>query len=108
MGIQVKISTLLSTVCLGSLLCAGQLSAQEVFPFPGPASASVTGKTLKDSKHQWRKSESHLPKDAPNIVIFMTDDVGKDLGSPVAMDYLDRAPFEFSGKIEKIHISYVD
>jgi len=24
------------------------------------------------------------------------------------MDYLDRAPFEFSGKIEKIHISYVE
>ena len=37
-----------------------------------------------------------------------TFDVGKDLGSPVAMDYLDRAPFEFSGTLEKIHISYVD
>jgi len=37
-----------------------------------------------------------------------TFDVGKDLGSPVAMDYLDRAPFEFSGKIERIHISYID
>jgi hypothetical protein len=23
------------------------------------------------------------------------------------MDYLDRAPFEFNGKIEKIHISYL-
>ena len=37
-----------------------------------------------------------------------TFDVGIDLGSPVAMDYLDRAPFQFSGKIEKIHISHVD
>ena len=35
-------------------------------------------------------------------------DVCVDLGSPVAMDYLDRAPFEFSGKIEKVHISYID
>jgi hypothetical protein len=34
--------------------------------------------------------------------------VGKDLGSPVAMDYLDRAPFEFGGKIEKINIRYID
>ena len=37
-----------------------------------------------------------------------TFDVGKDLNLPVAMDYLDRAPFAFSGKIEKIHISYID
>jgi arylsulfatase len=34
--------------------------------------------------------------------------VGKDLGSPVAMDYLDRAPFAFNGKINKIHIGYID
>ena len=47
-----------------------------VLPFPEPPSASIAGKTLKDSKHQWRKAENHLPKDAPNIVIFMTDDAG--------------------------------
>jgi hypothetical protein len=34
--------------------------------------------------------------------------VGVDPGSPVAMDYLDRAPFEFNGKIDKIHISYIE
>ena len=55
-----KKNTLLFTVWLGSLLCAWtQLSAQEVLPFPEPVSASVTGKYLKDSKHQWRKAESH-------------------------------------------------
>jgi len=32
-----------------------------VLPFPEPQSASVAGKTLKDSKHQWRKAENHLP-----------------------------------------------
>ena len=47
-----------------------------VLPFPEPQSASVTGKTLADSKHQGRRAENHLPEDAPNIVIFMTDDAG--------------------------------
>ena len=37
-----------------------------------------------------------------------TFDVGKDLGSPVALDYYDRAPFKFNGKIEKIHIGYIE
>ena len=36
-----------------------------------------------------------------------TFDVGADLGSPVALDYFDRAPFRFDGKIEKIHIQYI-
>ena len=90
-----KINTLLSTVVLVSLLCGWtQLSAQEVLPFAEPTSASVTGKTLKDSKHQWRQAERHLPKDAPNIVIFMTDDAGfanaSTFGGPVHTPTLDR------------------
>jgi hypothetical protein len=70
-----------------------QLHAQEVLPFPEPSSASTTGKTLADSKHQWRKAENHLPKDAPNIVIFMTDDAGfpiRVFGGPVHMPTMDR------------------
>jgi arylsulfatase len=31
-----------------------------------------------------------------------TFDVGVDLGSPVSLDYFDRAPFKFGGKIEKV------
>ncbi len=65
-----------------------------VLPFPEPPSASVAGKTLADSKHQWRKAESHLPADAPNIVIFMTDDAGfsnpETFGGPVHMPTMDR------------------
>ena len=37
-----------------------------------------------------------------------TFDVGVDLGSPVALDYFERAPFGFNGKIEKIDIKYID
>jgi len=39
---------------------------------------------------------------------YETFDVGTDLGSPVALDYYDRAPFKFNGKIEKIYIKYID
>ncbi|MGB6012351.1 MAG: hypothetical protein WBI57_13890, partial [Desulfobacterales bacterium] len=35
-----------------------------------------------------------------------TFDVGADLGSPVALDYYDRAPFRFNGKIHRINIRY--
>ena len=36
-----------------------------------------------------------------------TFDIGIDLGSPVALDYYDRAPFKFNGEIEKINIKYI-
>ncbi|MBU2950220.1 arylsulfatase [Tamlana agarivorans] len=65
-----------------------------VLPFPEPTSASVTGKTLADSKHQWRTEKNHLPEDAPNIVIFMTDDAGfsnpEVFGGPVHMPTMAR------------------
>ena len=86
----------LFTACLATaFLCAAtQLSAQDVLPFPEPPSASIAGKTLKDSKHQWRKTPQRLPDDAPNIVIFMTDDAGfsnpEVFGGPIRMPTLDR------------------
>jgi arylsulfatase len=33
-----------------------------------------------------------------------TFDVGVDLGSPVSLDYFDRRPFAFNGKIEKVKV----
>jgi len=33
-----------------------------------------------------------------------TFDVGVDLGSPVSLDYFDRRPFKFDGKIEKVEV----
>jgi arylsulfatase len=47
-----------------------------VLPFPPTPSASVAGETLQESKHQRRVEKNHLPKDAPNIVIILLDDVG--------------------------------
>ncbi len=33
-------------------------------------------------------------------------DIGTDLGSPFSLDYFDRAPFAFNGKIEKVNVKY--
>jgi len=80
-----------------SLQAAQALNATDdgsVLPFAEPPSASVTGKTLADSKHKWRSTPSHLPKDAPNIVIFMTDDAGfsnpEVFGGPIHMPTMER------------------
>ena len=88
-------TTIIMAILAIFLLCTiTQLAAQEVLPFPEPPSASTTGKTLADSKHQWRVAENHLPADAPNIVIFMTDDAGfsnsETFGGPVHMPTMDR------------------
>ena len=64
-------------VFLTGLLCVTtQLSAQEVLPFPDPPSGGEVGKTMQDSRHQWRQPSRHLPEDAPNILIIMLDDAG--------------------------------
>lgn len=61
---------------------AGEPNDGSVLPFPPVPSASVAGPTLQESKHQRRVEKSHLPADAPNILIIMLDDVG--FGHPEA------------------------
>ncbi len=51
-------------------------------PFTPAPSASRVGRSLGASEHTWRDAPSHLPDDAPNIVVFMTDDAGCANGSP--------------------------
>jgi arylsulfatase len=36
-----------------------------------------------------------------------TFDVGMDTSSPVANAYFDKAPFEFEGKLERLHFEYL-
>ena len=65
-----------------------------VLPFPTAPSASVAEPRLQDSTHQRRVEKSHLPKDAPNILIILLDDVGFGLpdtyGGPVHTPTLSR------------------
>jgi len=96
-----QIPFILLIILLISVSCEQETSKKSempsdgsVLPFPEPPSASVTGKTLKESKHQWRKTENHLSKDAPNIVIFMTDDAGfanpSTFGGPINTPTMER------------------
>jgi len=52
-----------------------------VLPFPEPESASTYGETIYESEMIRREAVSHLPEDAPNIVIVLMDDVGFGLPS---------------------------
>jgi len=91
---KLSIVVVLALIGTVSVQGAAAVSDGSVLPFPEPKQASTTGKTLKDSKHKWRLAENHLPKDAPNIVIFMTDDAGfanaSTFGGPINTPTLDR------------------
>jgi len=50
--------------------------AQEVLPFPPKASGSIAGPTMQDSVYSPLPPTRHVPKDAPNIIIVLIDDVG--------------------------------
>ena len=52
-------------------------------------------------------AEGTVPISAP--LIFTANDcldIGIALGSPVSLDYFDKAPFKFNGKIERVHVRY--
>jgi len=65
-----------------------------VLPFQPTPSASVAAPRLQDSKHQRRVEQNHLPKNAPNILIILLDDVGFGLadtyGGPIHTPTLSR------------------
>ncbi len=51
-------------------------AAQEVLPFPPKPSGSVAGRTMQESTYNPLPEVSHLPENAPNILIVLIDDVG--------------------------------
>jgi hypothetical protein len=72
-----------------------------VVPRPGGAlkvNIKVDGKVV---------AEGTVPISAP--LLFTANDcldIGIALGSPVSLDYRDRAPFRFNGTIEQLHVRY--
>ena len=51
-------------------------AAQEVLPFPPKPSGSTAGRTMQESVYSPLPPVNRLPKDAPNILIVLIDDVG--------------------------------
>ena len=81
-------------LALFAFALVGQSFAQQNLPFPKAKSASKTGLTLAESEHHWRQEQNRLPKDAPNIVIFLTDDSGfgnpSTFGGPISTPTMDK------------------
>jgi len=80
----------LPLVLLGALIClqamalelsagsavAAQADDGSVLPFPPVPMAGVAKPRLQDSTPKWPAQPQRLPKDAPNILIVLIDDVG--------------------------------
>ena len=66
---------------------------------PATVTLTVNGKQVGQGRIERSVPAAHTASE--------TFDIGVDLGSPVSLDYYDRAPFRFNGKIEKIHIKYI-
>lgn len=79
---------------LAALLLPALAGAQESLPFQPTSSGSKAGPTLTQSVYSPNKAVSHLPANAPNILIIMLDDVGPALpatyGGPIHTPTLDR------------------
>jgi arylsulfatase len=66
---------------------------------PADVTLKVNGKTIV---------QGTVPLTAP--LLFTANDcldIGTDLGSPVSLDYYEKAPFKFTGTIEKVHVKYL-
>lgn len=77
-----------------SVLLATPGLAQQSLPFPAQPSGSTAGPTIAQSKYSPAKPASHLPANAPNVLIIMLDDVGPALpstyGGPISTPTLER------------------
>ena len=72
---SMKLAAGLLTMTLGAGF-AIPAATQEVLPFPPKPSGSTAGRTMQESIYSPLPPVSHLPKDAPNILIVLIDDVG--------------------------------
>jgi arylsulfatase len=81
--------------------CTIEVETRYVEPRPGgPLQVTLTVNGAAAAK-------GTVPVSAP--LLFTANDcldIGTCLGSPVSMDYYDRAPFPFTGTIDRVHVKY--
>lgn len=84
---------LCSQIMLSQLLCLPQSGAQEILPRPEQPFRGKIDRTVRNSIPDFPKAVT-APKDAPNILIIMTDDVGfgasSTFGGPISTPTFDR------------------
>ena len=52
-------------------------------------------------------AEGRVPVSAPLLFSLDCLDIGIALGSPVSLDYYDKAPFKFNGRIDQLTVKYL-
>jgi len=63
------------SICMAASIAVAKGDGS-VLPFEPPPMGGKVGPTMQESVHKWREQPSHLPADAPNILIVMLDDAG--------------------------------
>ena len=76
---RISVSFVFSACLVISAILAPSVTAQEVLPFPPQPSGSIAGRTMQESIYSPAPKVSHVPKNAPNIIIILIDDVGPGL-----------------------------
>ncbi len=83
-------------LCVASVACmfvAASAVAQDVLPRPPAPFAGTLGPSFEQSKQDWPRAV-RAPKEAPNVLLIMTDDVGyaatSAFGGPVPTPNLER------------------
>ena len=90
-----------------SPVAAGKVKIEVETLYDGPERLAPATVTLRINGKQ--VGQGRIERSVPAAhTASETFDVGVDLGSPVALDYFDRVPFRFNGKIEKINIKYIE
>ena len=87
-------------------LPTGKVKIEVETAYAEPRPAGPLTVTLKVNGKVW--AQGTVPVSAP--LLFTANDcldIGIALGSPVSLDYYDKAPYKFNGAIEQVHVRYV-
>ncbi|MGF6575008.1 arylsulfatase [Paraburkholderia fungorum] len=92
-----------TTIASNEKLPAGKVQIRFEFAYDGGGvGKGGTGTLYVNDK---KVAEGHIKQTVRNRYSFdETMDVGEDTGTPVFMDYMEKMPFAFTGKLEKVTI----